>query len=119
MKDFNKNFYLELFTLEPGIKNTLIYRIDNVIRYGNLELASFLMEVALEKQGHGFNKFHLLALTAKTSEELKEMRLVNTRKKPYSSSKITPFHCACINPNPEVLNYFLELNPEMYIVDEK
>ena len=49
---------------------------------------------------------------------MKDLWKVNVSKKSYESSeKITPIHCACLNPNPSILNHFLEIGQNFYVSD--
>ena len=73
---------------------------------------------AFQDDGWGFSKWHVLALTAKSPEELAEMKKINTRKKSMKTDRVTPMHLAALNPNPEILKYFIEKGDDIYITDQ-
>ena len=49
---------------------------------------------------------------------LMKMRKANVTKKAHTNLQITPLHCACINPNPHVLRYFLKIGDDVGVYDE-
>jgi ankyrin repeat protein len=51
------------------------------------------------------------------SEKIKTFKSVSVQKKCQAGYNMTPLHVACINPNPEVLRMFLEVNPDFNMTD--
>ena len=76
------------------------------------------MIAQLNKQGgYGFGPLHEQVLQANNLKDLPEFKRVSVTKKP-NEHILTPLHCACINPNGEILNKLLEVCPEYSFPDE-
>ena len=67
--------------------------------------------VALKFEDHFLTRDEMVALLLK-------MRKANVTKKAHTNLQITPLHCACINPNPNVLRYFLKIGDDVGVYDE-
>lgn len=101
--------YTELYT-----------KIDKLILQGDRTNAGYLVTKAVAAGGYGFNKVHEEALTIDKSFDLTPItKKVAVLKATNGNSSITPIHCACINPNAEILNTLLGIAPEYNVSDEK
>lgn len=65
------------------------------VRYGNHKLAGAIVK---EYGGSWFNELHQQVLI-NDNEPLKSFKPISVKKKGYYNNDITPFHCACVNPN--------------------
>ena len=71
---------------------------------------------------YNFNEMHFLALSKLTTaqiEDLSRFKMVSAGKKANHCNDLTPLHCACVNPNPEVLRAFLKINSDVNMVDKQ
>ena len=102
----------------PALENQLINRIGAALRYGNREIAAYLMERANKNGGYGLSEFFLPALTGKTERAVSEIKKANCTKKAFGMGNFTPIHCACLNPNPAILKHILQVNPEYLNMDD-
>jgi len=90
--------------------------IETILLAGNFNLAGEIVKKLRKQQSPGFSEAHELALTAKGSEDFKDIKSTSCTAKTISSS-ITPIHFACINPNGKILEALLAKNPEYSISD--
>ena len=58
------------------------------------------------------------ALEFDGSQNWKNIRASSVTKKPHENKKITPIHCAAINPNVKYLKQLLDVEPDDSIRDE-
>jgi ankyrin repeat protein/predicted DNA-binding WGR domain protein len=114
----SETLYMHLIAAEASFDSALNYNFHQIVEQGNTELAALVARKFYESSGFGFNQYHYLALAAKTVEELSSMTKVNVRKKANGNRQVTPMHLACLNPNPAILNQFIELGQELHIPDE-
>lgn len=67
--------------------------------------------------GYGFGPLHEQVLEVDKAKDLPQFKRVSVTKKA-SGHILTPLHCACINPNGEVLEKLLEVCPEYNFPDD-
>jgi ankyrin repeat protein/predicted DNA-binding WGR domain protein len=103
----------------PHLENQLIYKIGIAMRAGNAKIAGYLMERAMKNGGYGLSEHFLPCLTGKNAAAVKEVKKVNCTKKAFGMGNFTPLHCACLNPNVEVLKAVLTMNPEYLNMDDQ
>ncbi|GFR16104.1 poly polymerase tankyrase [Trichonephila clavata] len=87
------------------------------IRNGHHKLAGQLVSEALDKGGYGLNNLHKEVLV-NDRQPLSAFKSVSVIKKAIFNARITPLHCAAINPNPQYLTALLTSSPEYNIPDE-
>ncbi|GFT42008.1 poly polymerase tankyrase [Nephila pilipes] len=95
----------------------ILRNIHIAVRNGHHKLAGQLVSEALEKGGYGFNNLHKEVLV-NDRQPLSSFRPVSVIKKAQLNAKITPLHCAAINPNPQYLTALLTSTPEYNIPDD-
>jgi ankyrin repeat protein len=103
----------------PTYTRDFVVEVQCAVLAGNQEKALAIINEAVKTEGYGFSKWHALALSAKKKAQVEDIRKVNTTKKVYCSKIVTPIHCACINPNTEILQHFLQVSMEYQCVDDK
>jgi ankyrin repeat protein/predicted DNA-binding WGR domain protein len=103
----------------PHIENQFISKIGVAMRYGNVHLAAYLLERTIKNGGYGLSEFFVPALTGKSEKAVKDIKKPNCTKKAFGMGNITPIHCACLNPNAEVLKHILTVNPEYGNIDDQ
>lgn len=103
---------------QSNIYNSFFYGIIHAIRAGHNQLAGQLVEEAMTKGGYGFNLLHKEVLL-NTNEPLSPFKSVSVIKKAIYNDRITPIHCAAINPNPEYLTALLNSRPDSSILDQQ
>jgi ankyrin repeat protein/predicted DNA-binding WGR domain protein len=103
----------------PNFENQFIYKLSQILRSGNIEVGSFLLDRALKNDGYGVSEYFKLALIAKKVADLKDMKKINCPKKAYGIGNFTPIHCAAMNPNADILKHILEMNPEFLNMDSE
>ncbi|GFW28573.1 poly polymerase tankyrase [Trichonephila clavipes] len=91
--------------------------IHVAIRNGHHKLAGQLVSEAVDKGGYGFNNLHKEVLV-NDRQPLSAFKSVSVIKKALCNARITPLHCAAINPNPQYLTALLTSSPEYNIPDE-
>lgn len=102
--------------LQLNIYNNFYNGLIYAIRAGHNQLAGQLIEEALTKGGYGFNLLHKEVLL-NTNEPLTPFKSVSVIKKVIYNDRITPLHCAAINPNPSYLTALLNSRPDYNILD--
>ena len=102
----------------PAIENQLIAKIGVALRFGNRDLAAYLMERANKNGGYGLSEYFLPALTGKSERAVADIKKPNCTKKAFGMGNFTPIHCACLNPNAAVLKHILQVNPEYLNMDD-
>jgi ankyrin repeat protein/predicted DNA-binding WGR domain protein len=103
----------------PNFENQFISKISSIMRAGNVDVSCFLLDRAIKNDGYGITEYFKLAYTAKKVADLKDMKKINCPKKAFGLGNLTPIHCACMNPNSEILKHILELNPEYQVIDSE
>ncbi|XP_038075210.1 poly [ADP-ribose] polymerase tankyrase-like [Patiria miniata] len=93
--------------------------IVKAITAGHRKLAGCLIEKFNQSGGLNCNKLHEQVLLLDKPEDLSPFRAVSVKKKPYDNDRVTPLHCAAINPNPKILAKLLLVCPEYAITDSK
>ncbi|XP_076308551.1 LOW QUALITY PROTEIN: poly [ADP-ribose] polymerase tankyrase-like [Tachypleus tridentatus] len=101
----------------PEKSESLYPNIVVALRHGHHKLAGQLIKECLEQGGHGFNKLHRDVLLNE-DEPLDKFRAVSVLKKPHENLKVTPLHCAAVNPNPKFLSSLLSVVPDYNLVDK-
>ena len=102
----------------PNFENVLISKTGEVIRAGRREVAEFLLSRALKNEGYGLNEYYIPALNSKTLDGVREIKKASCTKKAFAISNISPIHCACLNPNADILAHLLAVNPEFTNMDD-
>ena len=103
----------------PTLENQLISHVNVAMRFGNRDLASYLIERSIKNQGYGLSEFYLPALNNKSEKGvLSNIKKPNCTKKAFGMGNISPIHCACLNPHGEVLKHLLSVNPEYQNIDD-
>ncbi|CAG7784766.1 unnamed protein product, partial [Allacma fusca] len=92
--------------------------VIHAIRAGHCELAGAIIAEANKRGGFGFNALHEQVLLQK-GEPLPAFKAVSVVKKCTGNSRITPLHCAAINPNPMYLSALLNIRPEVNVMDNE
>lgn len=77
-----------------------------------------MIKEIVKRGGFGFNKLHEEVLTAKSDKDLTEFKATSVTKKTMTRHMVSPIHCACINPNPDILEKLLSVKPEYSLPDE-
>ncbi|XP_022105519.1 tankyrase-like protein [Acanthaster planci] len=93
--------------------------IVKAINAGHRKLAGSLVKKFNQSGGLNFNKLHEEVLLVDKPEDLSPFKRVSVKKKPYENDRVTPIHCAAINPNPKILAKLLSLCPEYAIADSR
>ena len=116
---------IKLFTIEKicaqskshsdETMNIFIENITTAVRCGHYRLAHDLVERAIKRGGFGFNELHRHSLS--TGKQFPTFRSVSICKKAIGNSRITPIHCAAINPDPYFLTTLLTQRPDYSILD--
>ncbi|XP_033625691.1 poly [ADP-ribose] polymerase tankyrase-like [Asterias rubens] len=96
-----------LSNCQDSFKDTYLHKISVAVRAGQQKLAGHFVKQANVRGGFGFNTLHQQALLAKKPEDLGNVKGVSVMKKCLENNKITPLHCAAINPNPKILAHLL------------
>ncbi|XP_013405621.1 tankyrase-like protein isoform X2 [Lingula anatina] len=105
-------------------KNEVFEHIYMAVRHGHNKLACKLMEEYDNQGGYaigGFSNFHKEALTFDGKQDWKApIREASAKKKANQENmKITPIHCAAINPNAKYLAKLLSAAPEYNLMDHE
>ncbi|KAG4073918.1 hypothetical protein HA402_014123 [Bradysia odoriphaga] len=101
---------------QSSIYSNYLCGIVYAIRSGHNKLAGQLVEEALTKGGYGFNNLHKEVLL-NTNEPLTPFKSVSVIKKVLYNDRVTPLHCAAVNPNADYLNALLNSRPDYSILD--
>ncbi|KAJ6648044.1 Poly [ADP-ribose] polymerase tankyrase [Pseudolycoriella hygida] len=102
--------------LKSNIHNNFFTGLIYAIRTGHNQLAGQLVEEAITNGGYGFNLLHKEVLL-NTTEALSPFKSVSVIKKAINNDRITPLHCAAINPNCNYLTALLNSRPDYNVVD--
>jgi ankyrin repeat protein/predicted DNA-binding WGR domain protein len=103
----------------PQIENQLINKVGVAMRAGNIKVAAYLMERSVKNGGYGLSEHFLPCLTGKNVNAVSEVKKANCTKKAFGMGNFTPLHCACLNPNPDILKHILTLQPEYLNMDDQ
>lgn len=113
---------LEMFKLlqqsMPEISDSIDECFGACVKAGNHRLAGYLIKEIVKRGGFGFNKLHEEVLTAKSAKELTDFKAASVTKKTMTRHMTSPIHCACINPNPDILERLLSVKPDYSMPDE-
>jgi hypothetical protein len=96
--------------LYPEIDSVYISYFHDAVRYGRRDIAAAILDPMIKNQNYGFNHLHLKALTQ--DDKLGDFHRANVIKKSNTNNDITPVHCACINPNVNILKELVNANSE-------
>lgn len=105
----------ELIAIEPGMADLLNDHIIHATISGNRKIAAFLIDRIKTHTNYGYNNLHFEVLS-RDGEDLSEYHKASIHKKS-SYDHLTPFHCACINPNSKYLQSFLSTDPDVQLTD--
>ncbi len=103
----------------PNYENQFIGKLSKVLRKGTRLVAEFLITRGVKNDGYGLTEFYKLALMSKNETPLKDIKKVSVTKKAFGCNNISPLHCACLNPNGEVIKFLLGINPEYQNIDNE
>ncbi|XP_022093032.1 tankyrase-like protein [Acanthaster planci] len=92
--------------------------IHRAVRAGHHKLASQMMKKVKGRRGNGFIKLHEEVLSATKPEQLTSFKAEVVTKKSYKNQRITPLHCAAINPNPKIIAKLLTVSPDVSFPDQ-
>ncbi|CAG2118208.1 unnamed protein product, partial [Medioppia subpectinata] len=110
---------LDKLLTPPDGEPDLIYRfLDHVVttvRYGHYRLAHYIVDKGIQKGGFGFNELHRAVLS--NDKQLPQFRSVSVLKKATGNSRITPLHCAAINPDGRHMQALLAQQPDFSVPD--
>jgi len=94
--------------------------VVEAIRGGHRELAAHIIGNITDMNNYGFSKYHLESLTLSEGEKMSDIRTyTSTTKKAVGNLKVTPMHCAAINPAKEFLANMIEINNGDYNVADE
>ncbi|GIY73435.1 poly polymerase tankyrase [Caerostris extrusa] len=110
----NNDDYQSWYSWKNG---KLLDHIHIAVRNGYYKLAGQLVKEALERGGYGFNNLHKEVLL-NDRQPLTPFKTVSIVKKCQGNARITPLHCAAINPNSQYLTALLSSTPEYNLPDE-
>jgi ankyrin repeat protein/predicted DNA-binding WGR domain protein len=102
----------------PNLENQFIHKAGEALRCGNIKVATYLFERGQKNDGYGLSEWFSKVLNAKDAEDLKDLKKINCTKKGFGMGNLTPIHCACLNPNSEVIKHVLSVNPEHLNMDD-
>jgi hypothetical protein len=88
------------------------------VRAGNLNLALTMAEAMLKLGGWGLTPLYIAALKSQHASELGKFTAAQVSKKSLGDNIILPVHCACINPNKEILQSLIESLTDSFVLDE-
>nr|XP_042896391.1 poly [ADP-ribose] polymerase tankyrase isoform X4 [Parasteatoda tepidariorum] len=98
-------------------KDEVLKQIHIAVRNGHHKLAGQLMNEALLKGGYNIGNLHKEVLL-NDRQPLTPFKSVSVLKKAYGNARITPLHCAAINPNPQYFSALLTSVPEYNVTDD-
>jgi ankyrin repeat protein/predicted DNA-binding WGR domain protein len=107
-----------ILSFSPALENQLINKVGVAMRFGNREIADFLIQKGMKNGGYGLSEFYSPALMGKTVKSVEDIKKMNCTKKAFGMGNFSPIHCACLNPNGEILKHILTCNPEYLNMDE-
>ena len=116
--DFDPEMF-EMIRVQCG-DNTSLNLLNTAMLSGNIELAAHIITLAEKTGGYNVGFLHLEALTKKKVSELREnIKPASVTKKATGYDSITPLHCAAINPNTEIFEHLISINPQYACPDSK
>ncbi|XP_054722688.1 LOW QUALITY PROTEIN: uncharacterized protein LOC129232581 [Uloborus diversus] len=104
-------------SLNSWEKDIILRNIYIAVRNGHHKLAGQLVSEAVSNGGYGFGNLHKEVLTF-DRQQLSPFRHVSVPKKAIGNARITPLHCAAINPNPQYLTTLLSYASECNLPDD-
>ncbi|XP_067142710.1 poly [ADP-ribose] polymerase tankyrase-like isoform X2 [Centruroides vittatus] len=102
---------------EKDMKDTVLRLIPEAVKNGHHKLAGQLVKEAVDFGGYGYSEIHQQVLL-NDKQELPKIRPKSVIKKALNNPRITPLHCAAINPNPKYLATLLSLYPFYNLPDK-
>ncbi|XP_022239134.1 tankyrase-like protein isoform X2 [Limulus polyphemus] len=102
---------MEHFKAEKVYPNIVV-----ALRHGHCKMAGQLIQECIEQAGHGFSSLHRDVLLNE-SKPLNDFEASSVLKNTHENSKVTPIHCAAINPNSKYLSSLLSVVPQCSVVD--
>ena len=103
----------------PSFENQFIAKIPKILLHGSRDVANFLLARAFKNEGYGLNEYFTKCLMSTDVKDIEEIKKQSVTKKAFGIDNITPLHCACLNPNGEILKHLLNLNPEYHLIDNQ
>lgn len=102
----------------PSIEHMLQAELPSALLAGKPDVAAFLIEKSMKNGGYGLSEFYSLALTNKSAQgALGDIKKPSVTKKAFGMGNISPLHCACLNPNVQVLEHLLNVSPDYLNID--
>lgn len=106
---------LDLLRVEvENMDHQIAQSFQTAVVSGNFKVAAYIAEKLAPYVP--LAQLHIAALTLTDAKNLNDFRKPSVTAKVMNSA-ITPIHCACINPNTEILEAFLSKVPEYSIGD--
>ncbi|XP_033624396.1 poly [ADP-ribose] polymerase tankyrase-like [Asterias rubens] len=106
-----------MMATNPDDKCLVEENIVVAVKAGHRLLAGRLIQKCNQSGGRYFNKLHEEVLLNDKAEDLSPFKAVSVKKKPYDNHRMSPLHCAAINPNPKILAKLLSVCPEYALAD--
>jgi ankyrin repeat protein/predicted DNA-binding WGR domain protein len=107
-----------ILSFSPDLENDLLNKVGYALRNGNREVADFLIQRGVKNGGYGLSEHYSPALMGKTVKSVADIKKISCTKKAHGMGNISPIHCACLNPNAEILKHILTCNPEYLNMDD-
>ena len=85
------------------------------MRNGMVQEAKYLIKFDQENEITDFNKLYYAALSGDLPDR---MLRASVSKTSYTHNLLSPLHCACIYPNPQVLKAMLKICPTFSLPDK-
>jgi ankyrin repeat protein/predicted DNA-binding WGR domain protein len=106
-----------VLAFNKDLEGDMLSNVGYALRAGNREVADFLFQRGLKGGGYGLSEYYSPALMGKTVKSVSEIKKISCTKKAHGMGQISPIHCACLNPNVEILKHILDCNPEYLNMD--
>ena len=106
----------KLMVVDPNIEVQVNSNIIHAILAGNRKIAAHVINRIKNLNNYGFNNLHYEVL-ALDNEDLEDFHHASIHKKAIGNDQVAPTHCACINPNEKYLQAFLNIDPNVQLMD--
>lgn len=104
----------KIISFFPTYEHQIFNAIPTLFIKGNRKILGHLFKKAFSRgpESYGTNEFYHEALLANSPDALKNIKKLSCTKKSFAFRNISPIHCACLNPNPKILEFLFSVNPE-------
>ncbi len=92
--------------------------VVDAVRAGNFLIASDIVQRLVKYPNFGFNNLHAEVLNPDTGI-IEKVGKTSVTKKANTNKDLTPMHCACINPNENILKQLLDISTEVSVPDSE